>query len=122
MPEGYARISFSDLQPDEERSPVSSKSLELDGQKVFIKGYVHPGVSGQGDIRRFVLVRDMGTCCFGGQPKLTDMVEVTLDSGLSTRYTRRKKKLAGVFLVDTELKPVSGLQGVYYQLKANYVR
>lgn len=123
VPEGFERISFADLQPvrSAPHLPVSPKSLELNGQKVFIKGYLYP--DGQRDnIKRFILIPDLGTCCFGGQPALTDMVEVTLRDPLRTVFELRKRRLAGTLAVDTRLKPVSGVGGVYYRLDAEYVR
>ncbi|MGE0756089.1 MAG: DUF3299 domain-containing protein [Pirellulaceae bacterium] len=122
VPEGYTRISFDVLQPSSEHPdlPVSPEALELNGKKVFIKGYVYP--DGQtAEIKRFVLVPDMGTCCFGGQPKLTHMIEVTLTGEDRIKYSFQKRKLAGVLLVDTQLKPVSGVNGVYFQMQADYV-
>ena len=123
VPEGYVRISFVELQPHDPRSPspVPREALELDGKRVFVKGYLYP--DGQQDnIKRFVLVPDMGTCCFGGQPKLTDMIEVTLQDPLRTEFARRKRRLGGILKVDTALKPVTGLGGVYYQMTADYLR
>lgn len=122
VPEGYQRISFADLQPDDNsNSPLPRKALELDGEKVFIKGYVYPDGQ-QSNIQRFVLVPDRGTCCFGGQPKLTDMIEVNIRTDDRIRYSFQMRKLAGVLHVDERLKPVSGLGGVYYQLDAYYVK
>ena len=123
VPEGFQRISFADLQPVPEapQLPIPPKALELNGKKVFIKGYVYPDGQ-QYNIKRFILIPDMGTCCFGGQPKLTDMVEVTLRDPLRTIFERRKRRLAGTLTVDIRLKPVSGLGGVYYRLDAEYVR
>lgn len=123
VPEGFQRISFADLQPVPEAPhlPIPPQALELNGKKVFIKGYVYPDGQ-QYNIKRFILIPDMGTCCFGGQPKLTDMVEVTLRDPLRTIFERRKRRLAGTLSVDTRLKPVSGLGGVYYRLDAEYVR
>jgi hypothetical protein len=123
VPEGFQRISFADLQPVREapQLPVSPKALELNGQKVFIKGYLYPDGQ-QYNIKRFILIPDLGTCCFGGQPKLTDMVEVTLRDPLRTVFELRKRRLAGTLMVDTRLKPVSGLNGVYYRMDAEYVR
>ena len=123
VPEGFQRISFAELQPVPEapQMPIPPNTLELDGKKVFIKGYVYPDGQ-QYNIKRFILIPDMGTCCFGGQPKLTDMVEVTLRDPLRTIFERRKRRLAGTLTVDTRLKPVSGLGGVYYRLDAEYVR
>ncbi len=123
VPEGFQRISFYDLQPDDDQPdmPIPSEAVNLDGQKVFIKGYVYPDGQ-QSNIKRFVLVPDRGTCCFGGQPKLTDMIEVTLRDPHRIRYSYQLRKLAGTLRVDTRLKPVSGLGGVYYQLDAEYVQ
>ncbi len=123
VPEGFQRITFSQLQPEKYGQILPPDAPKLNQQKIFIKGYMHPsGTQGMGDVQKFILVPDMGTCCFGGQPKLTDMVEVTLSDNLKTQYSRRQKKLAGLFTVDAEIKEVSGLQGVYYQLDANYVK
>jgi hypothetical protein len=123
VPEGYLRISFADLQPSDERPdlPVPPAALELDGEQVFVKGYLYPDGQ-QRNIKRFVLVPDMGTCCFGGQPALTDMIEVTLEDPLRAVFARRKRKLGGILKVDTSLKPVNGLTGVYYQMTADYLK
>jgi hypothetical protein len=123
VPEGYKRISFLDLQPDPRRPdlPISPKALELDGQRIFVKGYIYPSDRAS-QLKRFVLVPDMGTCCFGGQPALTDMIEVTLKDPLRARFSYQRRKLGGVLSVDKSLKEVSGLTGVYYQLDADYLR
>ncbi len=95
--------------------------VELNETRVFIKGYVYP--DGQSsNIKQFVLVPDMGTCCFGGQPKLTDMVQVTLKDPHRIRYSYQLRRLAGVFRVSPYKKSIAGLDGVYYQLEADYVR
>jgi hypothetical protein len=122
VPEGYERISFYELQPDEERPdlPVPPKALELDGKRIFVKGFVYPDGQ-QSNISKFVLVPDRGTCCFGGQPALTDMIEVSIVSNDRIRYSLQMRKLAGTLHVDMRLKPVSGLGGVYYRLDADYV-
>ena len=122
VPEGYQRVSFSELQPDGDRPdlPVPPFAIELNEQRVFVKGYVYPDDRGA-QLKQFVLVPDLGTCCFGGQPKLTDMIEITLKDPLRTQYSRRKHKLGGTLKVDTRIKPISGLEGVYYRLEADYM-
>jgi hypothetical protein len=122
VPEGYQRVSFNELQPDDERSdlPVPPYAIGLNEQRVFVKGYVYPDDRGA-QLKQFVLIPDLGTCCFGGQPKLTDMIEVSLKDPLRTRYSRRKHKLGGILRVDTRIKPISGLEGVYYRLDADYL-
>ena len=79
VPDGYERISYADLQPDPAQAGqvVPPSALELEGKKIFIKGYIYPGREKDG-IRQFLLVRDQGDCCFGGNPKITDRIQVTL--------------------------------------------
>ena len=122
VPPGARRISYAQLQPREESPkeipPASAK--ELDGQQVFITGYVYP-TSQRNGLQHFVLCRDNGTCCFGGQPKLTDMIEVTLRPPLKLDYSPRLHKLAGVFHVNT-VQSSDGLGSVLYQLEADYLQ
>ncbi len=125
VPDGYQRISFDELQFEQPNRPTAVPDLptQLDGKQVFVKGYVHPGVSDMGQIRRFVLVPDMGTCCFGGQPKLSDMIEVRIVGSSSVRYGTRKRRLAGTFHVRDQVRQVAGgLNGGYYELEADYVK
>ena len=124
VPDGYARISFEDLQGTED--PKTGEMMppkQFDGQQVFVKGYVHPGVSSAGDVKKFILVPDMGTCCFGGQPKMTDMIEVTIVDAPGIRYSQRKRKLGGVLHVSERIRKVAGdLTGGLYELRADYVK
>jgi hypothetical protein len=122
VPDGYNRISFNSLKSNGEGPDVPPpEALDLNGEQVFLKGYMYP--DGQKHrVKRFVLVPDLGTCCFGGQPKLTHMVQVTLTGALNIDYSLRARRLAGTLTVDQSLKPVSGVNGVYYELTANYVK
>jgi hypothetical protein len=124
VPEGYTRISFDVLQPDPRtpQLPIPPSALELDGKQIFVKGYVHPGVERRKGIKQFILVPDMKTCCFGGQPELTDMIEVTLKDPHRIDYSFARRKLAGTLRVSPYKKSVEGLDGVYYQLEVDYVR
>jgi hypothetical protein len=99
VPDGHIRISYEDLQPPERSViPISDEAREFNGQRVFIKGYVLAGNLKDG-IRTFILVRDKGDCCFGGNPKLTDRILVQLKPGRTFTYTDRLQKLAGRFHV-----------------------
>jgi hypothetical protein len=123
VPDGYERVYFSQLKsPYIDADIPPDSAMELHGKQVFLKGYIHPTSIASSSARRFVLVPDLGTCCFGGQPKLTHMIEVTLSGDKFARYGMRQVKLAGTLLVDNQLKPVADLQGVYYQLKADVYR
>jgi hypothetical protein len=100
VPEGYNRISYTELQPPPfaPEGSVPKSALSLDGKQVFIKGYVYP-TRQQTNIKKFVLCRDNGDCCFGGEPKLTDKILVELKDPLELTYSMRQFKLAGTFKV-----------------------
>jgi len=124
VPEGYQMISFDDLRSKlrSEEELVPESALQLNGKKVYLRGYVHPSVQSSGPVQRFVLVGDYSTCCFGGQPKLTHMIEVTTPPDKPIQYSLRRRGLAGTLMVDTHLKSVEGLGGVYYQLRADIIQ
>lgn len=122
VPEGFERLSFDVLKAGSQMPdfpPLAAQ--EMDGKHVFIKGYIYPGQK-RFDLKEFVLVPDLGTCCFGGSPKQTHMIEVILNEGLSLNYSMTKRRLAGVLKVNPTLQPVQGRPGVYYQLIAEYAK
>jgi hypothetical protein len=98
LPEGYQRVSFSEMS---KKSPIYADGVlkpdpeiaELDGKPIYIKGYMYPTKQLQG-LSEFVLVKDTGQCCFGGQPKLTDMVVVRFKDGMTVNH--REQQLVGV--------------------------
>lgn len=100
VPEGYERVAFFKLQADPNGpDQPTEEALKVDGDAVFLKGYIHPS-SGSGMLRQFVLVPDLGTCCFGGDPRSSDMIEVTLPPGEAVRAGLSQRKLAGTFRVN----------------------
>jgi len=99
----------------------SPAALEMDGKKVFIKGYIYPGQQRFG-LTQFVLVPDLGTCCFGGETKQTHKIKVILQDDLTIDYSMTKRRLAGVLRVDPYPPPLAGQPGVYYQLIADYAK
>ena len=117
------RISYERLQPDPGASdqlyPPSAEAL--DGQKVFIKGFMYPGAQ-TADIKQFVLCRDNGSCCFGGNPRLTDRISVTLKGPLVLDYSVRMFSVAGTFRVEPG-QARDGMPGsVVYLLEADYLK
>ena len=95
--------------------PVPDSAHEFDGKRVLIKGYALAGNRKDG-IRVFILVRDKGDCCFGGNPKLTDRILVQLKPGHVFSYTDRLQKLAGFFRIrPAQAVDVAG--DVIYQLE-----
>jgi hypothetical protein len=125
VPEGYDRVTFSDLQPDPDQPelPVSPQAIDLHGKKIFIKGYMHPGVASLGKVKHFILVNDFGTCCFGGQPKPTHMIEIYMPpEAQGVAYSTRSLKLTGTFFVSHEATASLGLAGVWYHLQVDSVK
>ncbi|HEY2414365.1 MAG TPA: DUF3299 domain-containing protein [Pirellulaceae bacterium] len=125
VPDGYNRVGFWELQPDPDQPelPIAVKAIELTGKPIFIKGYMHPGVASMGKVNHFILVPDMGTCCFGGQPKPTDMIEVFIPDGKErVAYSPRRIKLAGTFLLADRPIQSLGLKNVWYHMEADRVQ
>lgn len=120
VPEGYERVSFSELQPEGFVPELPKRAFEIEGKPIFIKGYIHPGVSGMGRVSQFVLVPDMGTCCFGGQPKVTDMVLVQTTPDTRVSYSTRTVRLGGKFDVGDQMQEFAGVKNVLYRLEADY--
>jgi hypothetical protein len=120
VPEGYQRVSFAELQPEGFVVEVPKRAIALRGQDIFIKGYVHPGVQGMQKVSQFVLVPDMGTCCFGGQPKTTDMILVHTTPDARVSYSTRMVRVAGKFDVGDQVQEYAGVKGVLYRLEADY--
>ena len=125
VPDGYVRMTFWDLQPDKKtRLPFSEKAKEFDGKKVFLKGYVRPGAK-QRNLDKFILVGDFGSCCFGGNPEITDIVSISIDSGQTVDYSLRLRRVTGIFKLNPKTKQLTGdkdIPSVYYEIIADNVK
>lgn len=123
VPDGYTRVHFWELQqPTGGPDRPSSKAVDINGDPIFLKGYIHPS-SGSGLLKRFILVPDLGTCCFGGQPKSSDMIEVTLTGGQTTKAGLTKKKLAGTFSLNIAPQQITDFDNaVFYRMKVDQIR
>jgi len=125
LPEGYQRVSFGDLAKREPKFvegkiEVAEEVAELDGKPIFIKGYMYP-TGKQTGISEFVLVKDTGQCCFGGQPKLTDMVVVKFDDGMTVRHREQQLVgVAGIFRASTVVQ--SGVLTAIYQIDGTHFK
>jgi len=97
LPDGYERLGFQKLQPDERNYEAWQERLKaLDGKKVFIKGYALAGNQKKG-IVNFILCADQGDCCFGGNPKITDRVLIQLTNTEGIDYSDYLQKFTGTF-------------------------
>ena len=97
---------------DDGHIQIAPEVARLDGKPIYIKGYMYP-TRQRTDISEFVLVKDTGQCCFGGQPKLCDMIIVKFADGMTVNY--REQQLVGVggiFRPNTVAR-AEGLTAVY---------
>lgn len=74
----------------------------LDGSVVRIRGFMYPTFLATG-LTEFAMARDNGICCFVRQPKIYDIISVSLDEGETTDYiANRPFDVEGVFRIDPE--------------------
>jgi len=123
VPDGFRRINFA--------SDISEKGLEnrdgvaappaavkaLDGQPVFVKGYMYPSKQMHG-IASFILCKDSGDCCFGGQPAPTDMIVVQMPADQGASFRTGLMAVAGTFRAAAQVD-ADGLRPIY-QIDAKY--
>ncbi|MBI1344694.1 DUF3299 domain-containing protein [bacterium] len=117
VPEGFERVSFAtDISEkgfvvDEGKMGLHPDVQKLTDQPVFLKGYMYPTKQTH-DLETFVLCKDSGDCCFGGQPKVTDMIYVEMAKGKLVHHRTGLVAVAGTFKATPTLDP-TGLNPVY---------
>lgn len=117
VPEGFQRVSFSndiskyELQAVDGAVVIPEPVQTLNDQPVFLKGYMYPEREMFGK-QRFVLCKDMGECCFGGNPKPTDMIVVEMEKKKTVDIRTGMVSVAGVFRTNADVG-AAGLNPVY---------
>jgi len=123
VPWGYTKVTWDDLQPDPKNPAelIPPKIKDLDGKRVFIKGFMYPGRQSIG-IKRFVLVPTVGHCAFcSPQIKSTEMFAAKLQGDLTTVYKRRETAIGGTLRID-EIEVAKPLGGFPYVIEVDYIR
>jgi len=128
VPTGYTRTSFSEFRPDqvEERGGilVPADIKQLDGKKVFIKGYMRADSTPvRHNVQSFLLVRDNNQCCFGdiSNLKFYDQVLVKMVGSLRTDFSTGLFRMGGALHVNPENARL-GIGHPVYTLDADYVQ
>ncbi len=102
------------------RSMLTPAIEKLDGSRIRIRGFIFPPPQKAG-LRRFVLVRDNMSCCFGPGAALYDSIVVDMPPGETTEYNVSPISVEGTFNVKvvsmTEGKTIS-----IYHLAAERVK
>ncbi|MDB5337342.1 MAG: hypothetical protein JWN70_2961 [Planctomycetaceae bacterium] len=125
VPDGYERLSFrwlAEQKPivEDGQTRINPEAKSLDGQKVFIKGYMYPE-NAKTNLKHFVLCKDTGQCCFGGKPSLTDMIVVDFVNGTKANFRELSLvSVAGTFrakktVVGGEVTALYSLEGEYFK-------
>ena len=128
VPDGYTRMSFIGMKPDEiqERGGVvvPPEIAALEGQKVFIKGYIRPGsVTVPRGIERFLLVRDNNQCCFGDLSKIKyyDQIDVAMTGDNRVDYSQGLIRIGGILHIEPQ-NIAMGDRAPVFSLKADYAK
>lgn len=119
VPDGHYRVNFSRDISDKQfvntngRQNLHPDVAPYEGQLIFIKGYMYNTRTTKG-LSGFTLLKDNGKCCFGGNPKSYDMMEIRLQDGLTV------DKIDGLVSVAGRLvcKPISVEGAVVYIVEA----
>lgn len=129
VPEGYTRVTFLDIKPSEadlvarRDTPESIQELIDKKAKIFVKGYFREDSSPyKTNVKSFRLVRDNNQCCFGDLSKVQyfDQIGIKLKDGLTTDYSTRIFRVAGVLQIDKQDSLKNGF--TTYVLEADYIR
>ena len=123
VPEGFQRVNFTgdiskyELKTINGEVQIPEPVQKLNEQPVFLKGYMYP-TREMHDLKRFVLCKDMGQCCFGGNPKPTDMIVVEMDGHQTVDHRTGLVSIAGIFRTHADAE--AGDLNPVYQLDCSY--
>jgi len=71
-----------EYEPEElEALALPERITRFDGRDVSIVGYMIPGELEGNEVRDFMLVRDLMSCCFGGSPNADEWIDVVMVEG-----------------------------------------
>lgn len=120
-PPGYLLIDYNSLESNNPNQPFPEAAFELDGQRVFVRGYMYP-TRQQTGLTTFIMSRDNGVCQYClPNPKITDQVFVELVGGREAAYTTHLIGVGGVFSMKFE-DPKKKYGGIIYHIEADYLR
>ncbi|MCL2622327.1 MAG: DUF3299 domain-containing protein [Planctomycetaceae bacterium] len=116
-PAGYVERTFFDFAAGASGA-VPNEIAALDGQKVFVKGYMYP-LKLQEGIEKFALVRTLSPSIFAGAtPDPTDMILVEIKTGEKIRYRTKPIRIGGTLRVRRDFN----YEKLPYTIEADIVR
>ena len=122
VPPDHTRLTFGEIKsPKYRQYTPTERAIEMDGKKVFIKGYTFPGKQKK-NLAQFLLVGDFGQCCFGGNPEPTHLVKVSIKNGRKIDYSQRLRKLSGTFRVLSGVNTDNEGKGYLYEIAVDEIK
>jgi len=124
VPAGFARTNFTyDISKKgfltfEGQQRIHPDVEQLVGKPIFLKGFMYPTGQIEG-LDSFLLVKDSGACCFGGEPALTDMIGVVMEDKKTVDYYPGRVSVAGEFELNKNYR--GGKNEPIYLLKGQIV-
>lgn len=82
------------------RDQVPSWVKTYDQQRVALSGYMMPLQVENGKAKKFVMMRDITTCCYGAVPNMNDFVVVTMKGAPVDVVQDVPVQLIGTFRID----------------------
>ncbi len=100
VPDGYERVSFArqisarGFVNQDGYQGVHPEVEALTEKPIFLKGFMYP-TNQEYNLTSFLMLKDSGQCCFGGQPELQDMIGVAMTPGNEVDYYNSRVAVAG---------------------------
>ncbi|MAT16620.1 MAG: hypothetical protein CMJ46_15275 [Planctomyces sp.] len=102
VPEGHTRVHFSydisrlqfEVDANGKRAIPQEVAENYVDKKVFLKGYMW-NTNMDLEMPKFILLKDNGKCCFGGDPAPYDNMQVVMQDGMTADYQQGLVAVAG---------------------------
>ncbi|MCL2346939.1 MAG: hypothetical protein FWC50_01630 [Planctomycetaceae bacterium] len=118
IPTGYTAVEFTDFAAGRERGTIPEDILALDGQRVFVTGYMFP-TKKQSGFSEFALVRTLNPSTYASAtPYPTDMILVRLGRDQTTSYRTSPLRVGGILHVNRDYS----YENLPYIIDADFVR
>jgi hypothetical protein len=95
-------------------------AVSWNGRLVKATGFINPASNPRG-MKRFFLVKDRASCCFGKRPMLNHYAEISLKAGQTLDYTPDPVSVRGVIKVE-ERRDGDWVLGLYWMEDAEVVK
>jgi hypothetical protein len=120
-PPGYISVGYETLESDDPNAPFPKAAYELEGERIFLRGYMYPSRQQTG-LKTFLMSRDNGVCQYClPNPKITDQVFIELAGEREAVYTTRLIGVGGKFSMKFDDKK-GKYGGIIYHIEADYFR